>query len=132
MYTWSADGVPLLMAPPTETNRLRQLLLELGCLLKITEIVNIIKDEVRKVSHTLHPSLIHVLSVPLLPQAPTMWCVLACCVLQSLTAVMQGSPIVRAAYDSTVTYSRLRELLTGLGATSTTMLSEALNMVGCS
>lgn len=51
-YLWSADAVPLLVAPPTETNRLRQLLLELGCLIKITEIMNILQDEVQKVGHT--------------------------------------------------------------------------------
>ena len=44
---------------------------------------------------------------------------------------MQGSPTTRGAYESTVTYTRLRELLAGLGPTSTTVLSEALNMVGC-
>lgn len=59
MYLWSADAVPLLVAPPTETNRLRQLLLELGCLIKITEILNILQDEVQKVGHTHATSLVH-------------------------------------------------------------------------
>lgn len=59
-----------------------------------------------------------------------MRCILACSVLRSLTTVMQGSPTIREAFDSTVGYSRLRELLSDLGPPTNAMLSEALNMVG--
>ena len=143
-----ADSVPLLVAPPTEAEKLRQLLLELGCLIKITEIINSIQTEVKEVSlpppltitrppHplplTLTPSLLPPspsLSPPS-PQDTTMRCALACCVLSSLTAVMQGSPTICHAYEATVGYAKLRELLSHLTPPSTDVLLQALNMVSC-
>ena len=58
----STDSIPMLVAPPTGAGRLRQLMLELGCLIKITELLNTIRDCVREVCvcrqlATLSPSL---------------------------------------------------------------------------
>ena len=156
------DAISLLVAPPTAAGRLCQLLLELGCFIKITETLNTIRDAVHEVSQTLcrwsplslspslSPSLSLSLSIPpfshspplsippSLPPPPSLSLqdstkrhMLACSVLQSLTAVMRGSPARREVYDSTVSYSKLREMLTALGTTYTQTLSQALNMVGC-
>ena len=60
-----------------------------------------------------------------------MQCCLSCSVLHSLTAVMQGSPVLREAYDSTVTYTRLRELLSLIGPPSIDVLAAVIDMVRC-
>ena len=46
----ATDAVSLLCTAPVEAARLRQLLVELGCFIKITELVNLIADEVKQVS----------------------------------------------------------------------------------
>jgi hypothetical protein len=44
---------------------------------------------------------------------------------------MQGSPAIHQAYEATVTYARLSQLLSDLTPPSTDILLQALNMVGC-
>ncbi|CAI8026148.1 Neurobeachin-like protein 1 [Geodia barretti] len=104
------DSIPLLVAPPTGAGRLRQQMVDLGCLIKITELLNTIRDSIREDGDRQ--------------------CVLACSVLKSLTAIVEGSQALREGYESTVTYHRLRQLVTDLGTPpSTPALSQAINMV---
>jgi hypothetical protein len=85
-------------------------MVDLGCLIKITELLNTIRDSVR--------------------EDGDLQCVLACSVLKSLTAIVEGSQALREGYESTVTYHRLRQLVTELGTPpSTPVLSQAISMV---
>ena len=49
MRLHSTDAIPLLVAPPTGAERLRQTMLDLGCLIKITELLNTIRGCVEEV-----------------------------------------------------------------------------------
>ena len=57
--------------------------------------------------------------------------VLACSVLEALTAIMQGSPSIREAFERTIGYCQLRGILSSLGPPSKPILQQAFNMVGC-
>ena len=64
---YSIDSIPLLVAPPTGAGQLRQLMLDLGCLIKITELLNTIRDSVREVCTSASHISPHSLPPPSVP-----------------------------------------------------------------